>query len=128
MHTFIFDDGKEKSKTKQQTEKKVSIPPTHFTWVKYELFEALTLIRTKMILHFPVILFGIEYHKELYEHIHMISDNDSISKEDTNLLFLTDFVEEMKEHLRDHAIKGFGLIKKPMKARWWFGETESIRT
>jgi len=77
-----------------------------------ELFEALTLIQTKMIHHFPVVLFGKEYHKELYEQIRMMAENESISQEDMDLLFLTDSVEEMKEHLKEYAVKRFGLIKK----------------
>lgn len=92
-----------------------------------ELFEALTLIQTKMIHHFPVVLFGKEYHKELYEHIGMMAENESISQEDMDLLFLTDSVEEMKKHLMEYAVKGFGLIKKPMEKRWWFGETKPKR-
>jgi len=93
-----------------------------------ELFEALTLIQTKMILHFPVILFGKEYHKELYEHIQMMADNESISQEDMDLLFLTDSVDEMTEHLKEYAVKRFGLVKKPIETRWWFGETKPKRT
>ncbi len=88
-----------------------------------ELFEALTLIQTKMILHFPVVLFGKEYHKELYEHIQLMAENESISKEDMKLLFITDSVEDMVEHLKIHAVQKFGLIRKPMKKRWWFGES-----
>ena len=87
-----------------------------------ELFEALTLIQTKMIKNFPVVLFGKEYHKELYEHIQLMAHNESISKEDMDLLFITDSVEEMTEHLRVHAIKKFALVKKPYSKRWWFGE------
>lgn len=89
-----------------------------------ELFEAVTLIQTKMIHNFPVVIFGREYHKELYHHIKTMADNESISKEDMNLMFLTDSVEEMKAHLKEHAVKRFGLIKKPMRKRWWFGETK----
>lgn len=89
-----------------------------------ELFEAVTLIQTKMILNFPVIIFGKEYHKELYEHIKIMADNESISKEDMELMFLTDSVSEMKAHLKEHAVKRFGLIKKPMARRWWLGETK----
>ncbi len=92
-----------------------------------ELFEALTLIQTKMILHFPVVLFGKDYHKELYEHIQMMAENESISQEDMDLLFLTDSVEEMREHLMEHAVKRFGLVKKPMRTKWWFGETVPTR-
>ena len=93
-----------------------------------ELFEALTLIQTKMIHHFPVILFGKEYHKELYEHIRIMSQRESISKEDMNLLFLTDSVHEMELHLKEHAVKRFGLIEKKMETKWWFGETRPKRT
>ncbi|WP_339657052.1 TIGR00730 family Rossman fold protein [uncultured Maribacter sp.] len=92
-----------------------------------ELFEALTLIQTKMIHHFPVVLFGKEYHKELYDHIKMMSERESISKEDMNLLFLTDSVDEMQEHLKEHAVKRFGLIEKKMETKWWFGETRYKR-
>ncbi|KAA2219820.1 LOG family protein [Maribacter flavus] len=93
-----------------------------------ELFEALTLIQTKMIHHFPVVIFGKEYHKELYHHIQAMAKNESISQEDMNLLFLTDSVEEMTQHLNEYAVKRFGLVKKPMETRWWFGETRSKRT
>ena len=87
-----------------------------------ELFESLTLIQTKMIHHFPVVLFGKEYHKELYEHIQVMAENESIDKEDMDLLFVTDSVDEMVEHLREYAVAKFGLVKTPMKTRWWFGE------
>lgn len=87
-----------------------------------ELFESLTLIQTKMINHFPVVLFGKEYHKELYEHIQIMAENESIDQEDMDLLFLTDSVQEMTAHLNEYAVKKFGLIKKPIRTRWWFGE------
>ncbi len=89
-----------------------------------ELFEAVTLIQTKMILNFPVVIFGKEFHKELYHHIKIMADNESISKGDMDLMFLTDSVAEMKEHLKEHSVKRFGLVKRPMKTRWWFGETK----
>ncbi|WP_274473854.1 LOG family protein [Mangrovimonas aestuarii] len=92
-----------------------------------ELFEALTLIQTKMINHFPVILFGKEYHKELYEHIHIMAVNESIDKADMDLLFITDSVKEMEDHLRYYAIEKFGLVRKPIKTRWWFGEFDGSR-
>ncbi|MFT5738436.1 MAG: hypothetical protein ACJAWH_002017 [Maribacter sp.] len=68
-------------------------------------------------------LFGKKYHKELYGHIRMITENESISQKDMDLLFLTDSVEEMKAHLKEYAVKRFGLITRPMEKRWWFGET-----
>ena len=87
-----------------------------------ELFEAITLIQTKMIQDFPVVIFGSEYHKELCQHIHIMAENESISPEDMKLLFVTDSVEEMAEHIKTHAIKKFNLIKKEHKPSRWMGE------
>ncbi len=87
-----------------------------------ELFEALTLIHTKMIKHFPIVIFGKEYHKELYHHIKLMAKNESIGKEDMKLLFMTDSVEELIEHLRVQAVKKFGLIEKSYKSKWLCGE------
>ncbi len=87
-----------------------------------ELFESLTLIQTKMIADFPVVIFGREYHKELYEHIRLMAENESISLEDMDLIFITDSVAEMRQHLEKCAVKKFGLVKKPLQSRWWLGE------
>ena len=86
-----------------------------------ELFESLTLIQTKMIKDFPVVIFGSEYHKELCEHIHIMAENESISPEDMKLLFITDSVEEMAEHMKTPASKKCKLVKRGQKHKWWFG-------
>ena len=87
-----------------------------------ELFEALTLIQTKMIKNFPVVIFGKKYHKELYDHILLMAKNESISDEDMKLLFVTDSIDEMINHIKIHAVKKFGLVKKSYKTKWWFVE------
>ena len=87
-----------------------------------ELFEALTLIQTKVIQHFPVVIFDSEYHKELWQHIQVMAENESISKEDMKLLFMTDSVEALVNHIEEHAVKRFGLVKKPIRPKWWFAE------
>lgn len=87
-----------------------------------ELFESLTLIQTKMIANFPIVIMGKDYHKELYEHIQLMAKNESISPEDMNLLYITDSVDEMIAHIQTHAIKRFNLVKMQQKPKWWFGE------
>jgi uncharacterized protein (TIGR00730 family) len=87
-----------------------------------ELFESITLIQTRMIQDFPVVIMGKAYHKELYEHIQLMARNESIAQEDMDLLFMTDSVEEMVEHLRVHAVKKFGLVRKPIRHKWWLAE------
>ncbi len=87
-----------------------------------ELFEALTLIQTKIIQNFPVVIFDSEYHKELCQHIQIMAENESISPEDMNLLFVTDSVNDLITHIETHAIKKFGLIEKRYRPKWWFAE------
>jgi len=91
-----------------------------------ELFEALTLIQTKVIQDFPVVIFDSEYHKELCEHIQMMATNESISPEDMKLLFITDSVEELIAHIQTFSIKKFGLVKKEIKPKWWLGEFKQV--
>jgi uncharacterized protein (TIGR00730 family) len=90
-----------------------------------ELFEALTLIQTKVIQNFPVVIFDSEYHKELCHHIQIMAENESISPEDMELLFVTDSVEDLVTHIETHSIKQFGLVKRQYKAKWWFGENNN---
>ncbi|SRX72883.1 LOG family protein [Aequorivita antarctica] len=87
-----------------------------------ELFEAITLIQTKLIQNFPIVIFDSEYHKELCHHIQTMAENESISREDMKLLFVTDSAEEVVEHIKVHAIERFGLVKKQYKPKWWYGE------
>lgn len=89
-----------------------------------ELFEALTLIQNKVISDFPIVIFDSVYHKELCEHIQLMAENESISPEDMELLFVTDSVEDLLAHIESHTIKKFGLIRKPVKPKWWLGEPD----
>lgn len=87
-----------------------------------ELFEAITLIQTKMIQNFPVVIFDSEYHKELCHHIQLMAKNESISPEDMKLLYITDFPEDVVKHIQKYAVEKFGLVKKQYKPKWWYGE------
>jgi uncharacterized protein (TIGR00730 family) len=56
-----------------------------------ELFEALTLIQTGKVLHFPVVLVGREYWSGLLEWIEgVVLAEEMISPDDEELLFVTD--------------------------------------
>ncbi|MFC4874559.1 TIGR00730 family Rossman fold protein [Negadavirga shengliensis] len=77
-----------------------------------ELFEALTLIQTRVMKRFPVILMGKEFHRHLYDHIHYMAEIGTISEHDLDLFLLTDSVEEMEEHLKKYAVEEFGLRRK----------------
>ncbi len=87
-----------------------------------ELFEAITLIQTKIIQNFPIVIFDKTYHKELIEHIELMIKQESISPQDKDLIFVTDSTEEVVNHIKLHSIEKFGLVKKQYKPKWWYGE------
>ncbi len=80
-----------------------------------ELFEALTLIQTKKISNFPIVVFGKEYWRHLSELLEGMAKAQSISKEDLKLLLITDSIEEAIEYISKHSIEQFGLNRKPIK-------------
>lgn len=87
-----------------------------------EYFEALTLIQTKMISEFPIIIFDKTFHKEIMEHIELMLDKGTISPEDLKLCLFTDSVDEAVKHIQDHGIQKFGLreARKKRSFRWLF--------
>lgn len=87
-----------------------------------ELFESITLIQNQIIQNFPIVIFDSKYHKELIEHIELMIKQESISPEDMDLIFVTDSAEEVVQHIKEYAIKKFGLIKEQYKPKWWYWE------
>jgi len=70
-----------------------------------ELFEALTLIQTGKVFHFPVVLYDTDYWGELMGWIkgELLADG-MISPNDLDLLFVTDDLDEAIERVR-HGYK-----------------------
>ena len=67
-----------------------------------ELYEALTLIQTGKVMHFPVVLFDREYWEEMLAWIRaeLLADG-MISPEDVDLLYTTDDVGEAVQLVLD---------------------------
>ena len=60
-----------------------------------ELFEALTLVQTKKVTKFPVVLLGTEYWGGLYDWIERtVLSHGKIGENDMKLLYLTDEVDD----------------------------------
>jgi uncharacterized protein (TIGR00730 family) len=65
-----------------------------------ELFEALTLIQTRKVRNFPVVLFDRTYWVGLMGWIRdKLLEEGKISKEDLDLIFLTDSPQEVVSHV-----------------------------
>ena len=87
-----------------------------------ELFEALTLIQTGKIAHFPVVLLGTEYWRPVEDLLRHLAEERTIDAKDLNLLLVTDSVSEALEHLQRHAVEQFGLRPRPPRPSPLLGE------
>ena len=88
-----------------------------------EYFEALTLIQTKMLSEFPIIIFDKQFHKDIVEHNEQMKRNGTISAEDLSLCLFTDSIEEAVAYIQKNAITKFGLKHKAKHAlKWWLFE------
>jgi uncharacterized protein (TIGR00730 family) len=88
-----------------------------------EYFEALTLIQTRMISEFPIVIFDTKFHASLIEHINLMKRELTISAEDTDLFLVTDSVDEAVAYIQKNSIAKFNLRpEKPKKPFSWLGE------
>jgi len=88
-----------------------------------ELFEALTLIQTRKILDFPVVVVGRQYWQPLLALLAHMKEQGMVAPVDLELLTYTDSVEEALTHIEEHAVVKFKLVaaRRPRR-RWWLGE------
>ncbi len=93
-----------------------------------EYFEALTLIQTKKIRNFPIVIFCSAYYTELEAQIIRMKTAGTIGEKDAGLYLITDSVEEVVELLREKCIRGFNLQPQKTRAtRWLFEHGYRIR-
>jgi len=60
-----------------------------------ELFEALTLVQTKKVTKFPVVLFGRSYWAGLHDWLaRTVLESGKVNERDLTLLHLTDDIDE----------------------------------
>jgi uncharacterized protein (TIGR00730 family) len=85
-----------------------------------EFFETLTLIQTKSITQFPVILFGKEYYKELGDLMADMVKAETINPEDLQLVLITDSVDEAMHHIRTYIMGNYKI--RGRKKLWWLLE------
>jgi len=85
-----------------------------------ELFNTITLIQTKSITQFPIVLFGTEYYSPLMETIETMSKEGTISKEDMALVLMTDNIDEAMRHIKTYITKNYQIKRR--KKLWWLFE------
>lgn len=85
-----------------------------------EFFETITLIQTKTITQFPIVLYGKTYFQPLMEFIEFMAENGTISKEDLNLVLVTDDIGEAMNHIHTYIDKNYKV--RPRRRWWWLVE------
>lgn len=87
-----------------------------------ELSEALTLIQTRKILQFPVVLMGRDYWAPFVAMMKTMVEAGTISAADLDLMLVTDSVPDAMAHIELNAVEHFGLRKKAPRASRVLGE------
>ena len=85
-----------------------------------EFFGTLTLVQTKNLLQFPLVLFGVEYYRPLFAYMEDMAREGTISTEDLSLVLLTDSIAEAIRHIDTFIKKNYPI--KPRKRKWWLFE------
>ncbi len=85
-----------------------------------EFFETITLIQTKTVTQFPIVLFGKDYYKDLMQMIEGMAKHGTIAKEDMKLVLFTDDINEAMNHIRTYITANYKL--RPRKRFWWLFE------
>ena len=92
-----------------------------------EYFEAMTLIQTKMVSDFPVVIMDKEFHKNIIAHVDVMKTAGTISPDDSKLFFFTDDVDEAVTYIQNNTIIKYNLtpVQEKMKPFKWLFEKRS---
>jgi uncharacterized protein (TIGR00730 family) len=86
-----------------------------------ELFNTLTLIQTKSLTRFPVVLFGKSYYQSMVDMFRKMVSEETILTSDLDLLLVTDDMDEAMNHINLYISDNYDLMKK-RKRFWWLFE------
>ena len=84
-----------------------------------EFYGAMTLVQTKKIEMFPIIIFDKDFHKKILEHNARMLKEGTISHRDNNLYLVTDSIQETIAYIREKSIIAFGLKYMGAKKPFW---------
>ena len=84
-----------------------------------EFFETLTLVQTKTITQFPIVLFGKEYHAPLLKNIEWMAEQGTISRDDLKLVLITDDIDEAVTYISTYISTNYK-VKPRRRIRWLF--------
>ena len=77
-------------------------------------------MQTKSVTSFPLVLFGKQYYKELWEAMQDMAKRGTIAEEDLDFVLFTDSVQEAMEHISKYIVTNYKIL--PRKRLWWLLE------
>jgi uncharacterized protein (TIGR00730 family) len=86
-----------------------------------EFFETLTLVQTRKIANFPIVVMGMDYYRPMQEYIRFMASEGTISPEDLDLLLFTDDPAEAVAHIRHYISTNYKIVKR-RRPLWWLFE------
>ena len=84
-----------------------------------EFFEILTLIQTKVVTQFPVVLYGESYYKGLIKQLEFMAKQGTLAEEDLKLVILTNNIDDAMQHISKYISTNY-VIKPRRKLVWLF--------
>src|SRR6187397_1461469 len=69
-----------------------------------EFYEILTLVQTKTITQFPIVVYGTAFYKTLIDQINFMSEQGTISPDDMKLVLFTDNIDEAIQHISKYIV------------------------
>ncbi|MEO8720604.1 MAG: TIGR00730 family Rossman fold protein [Ginsengibacter sp.] len=85
-----------------------------------EFFSAITLIQTRKIELFPIIIFDNDFYQKIVEHNHKMLEAGTISEADESLYIVTDSIPEAIDYIKQKSILAFGLKYMKHKKPFWY--------
>ena len=85
-----------------------------------EFFEILTLVQTKTVNDFPIVLFSKTYFQPLMDYLHLMADQGTITHDDLKLVLMTDDYDNAMKHIHTYIKKNYSVM--PRKRLWWLFE------
>jgi hypothetical protein len=86
-----------------------------------EFFEILTLVQTKKVENFPIVVMGMDYFRPIQEYVQFMVEQGTISPEDLDLLLFTDDEDEAIAHIRHYISSNYKAVRRN-KPIWWLFE------
>ena len=78
-----------------------------------EFFETLTLVQTKTITQFPIVLYGKAYYQPLMDYMKDLARETTISEDDLKLVILTDDIDEAMQHITTYISTNYTIKNRP---------------